>query len=151
MPANYTIREVTTATITVDFDNGQWAVIPITKHQDKEQITSLIGDFLHAGSAFDSADDVPFEVGDTGLALSQAERQEQQRAQAQAELLTYRELRAMAYPSLGDQLDAIYWHRQGVDEPLQALDEEIKSVKSTYPKDLTPITRADYDALVNNA
>lgn len=54
--------------------------------------------------------------------------------------LTYRELRAAAYPTLGDQLDMI-WHAINQGLPLDTTSQfyqAIAQVKETYPKDFNP-------------
>jgi hypothetical protein len=51
--------------------------------------------------------------------------------------LTYRELRAAAYPALGDQLDMI-WHAIDQGTPLDTSSQfyqAISQVKETYPKE----------------
>ena len=53
--------------------------------------------------------------------------------QAKAEYeasLTYKDKRAMAYPSIADQLDKIF------HEGLDAWKAEIQAIKDTYPKDI---------------
>ena len=46
---------------------------------------------------------------------------------------SYREVRVAEYPSVGDQLDALYKARHGDDSELQAIDEKIKIVKAQHP------------------
>lgn len=46
----------------------------------------------------------------------------------------YREERAIEYPTIGDQLDALHKARLGDDTELKALDERISSIKEKYPK-----------------
>ncbi|MCB1724245.1 MAG: hypothetical protein KDJ39_11200 [Gammaproteobacteria bacterium] len=46
----------------------------------------------------------------------------------------YRELRRSAYPSIGDQLDALYKWRKGNDAALQVMDDHIDRVKAKFPK-----------------
>lgn len=51
-----------------------------------------------------------------------------------AEDNNYRELRRIAYPSIQDQLDALYKARQGNTGALEQIDAKIARVKEKYPK-----------------
>ncbi|MGB0713263.1 MAG: XkdW family protein [Gammaproteobacteria bacterium] len=53
---------------------------------------------------------------------------------ADAEKNAYREARHMAYPSVGDQLDALHKARMGDSTELEMLDVVIERVKERYPK-----------------
>ena len=57
------------------------------------------------------------------------EKESQAKAEYEASL-TYKDKRAMAYPSIADQLDKIF------HEGLDAWKAEIQAVKDTYPKDI---------------
>jgi hypothetical protein len=58
----------------------------------------------------------------------------------------YRDLRWEEYPSIESQLDALYWMRQGVVEPIQEIDNQIKAAKEKYPKNQeTNLTLGDLD------
>ncbi|MEN8174811.1 MAG: XkdW family protein [Pseudomonadota bacterium] len=46
----------------------------------------------------------------------------------------YRDLRRSAYPSIEDQLDALYKARHGNDAEVELIDNHIKRVKERYPK-----------------
>lgn len=46
----------------------------------------------------------------------------------------YREKRKASYPSINDQLDALFWARQGDHTQLEEVDEHIRRVKIEYPK-----------------
>lgn len=60
--------------------------------------------------------------------------------------LDYKGARLEEYPSLQDQLDALYWMRQGIMEPIQEIDKKIKEIKEKYPKDQpTNLTVGDLD------
>ncbi|MCU0934807.1 MAG: XkdW family protein [Gammaproteobacteria bacterium] len=62
------------------------------------------------------------------LASAMAEYREEQQNQA------YREAREAEYPSIGDQLDALYKARQGDPSELAAIDARIAEVKGRHPK-----------------
>lgn len=60
----------------------------------------------------------------------------------------YAAIRWYEYPAFEDQLDALYWMRQGVMEPIEEIDRRIKEVKEKYPKDVpTNLTNADLDEM----
>lgn len=46
----------------------------------------------------------------------------------------FREQRVASYPSIADQMDALYKARHGDPSDLQAIDARIKEIKCTYPK-----------------
>jgi hypothetical protein len=46
----------------------------------------------------------------------------------------YREERAFAYPSVSDQLDAMYKARMGDASDLEVIDQQIAEVKERYPR-----------------
>lgn len=47
----------------------------------------------------------------------------------------YKQIRWYLYPSTEEQLDALYWMRHGVMEPIQEIDRRIEESKKQYPKD----------------
>lgn len=148
MATDFTVRAVTPSQLTVDFADGSWANVPIRKGQTKEEILEVIASFNHTLEPFESETDVPFEPGEQGTAfLPQAEATTA--GSNEPELMTYADLRAASYPSVGDQLDALYWARQGSTEQLTVIDSEIDSVKTLYPKDMTPITRVQYNQILD--
>jgi len=150
MAIQYTIREISTSSITVDYDDGSWAVVPINSLMTKQDIEILIGDFQPATSGFSSIDEVPFTVGESGETSTSFEKllqTKQEQIQREQERINHRydyaEIRKRKYPELGDQLDALYWARQGDDTKLQQIDQEIENIKSTFPKDMEPMTEAE--------
>lgn len=62
------------------------------------------------------------------LDRAMAEYRQEQRTEA------YREAREAEYPSIGDQLDALYKERQGDPSELAAIDARIAEVKARHPK-----------------
>jgi hypothetical protein len=47
----------------------------------------------------------------------------------------YKIVRSHFYPDIHDQIDALYWARQGNTQQLEEIDKKIKEVKEKYPKD----------------
>lgn len=150
MTTNFTIREVATSQLVVDFADGSWANVPIRKGQTKEEILQVIASFNNTPEPFDSEEAVPFEPGEQGAA-SKVSIQTTPSASSESNVMTYVDLRASFYPAVGDQLDALYWARQGSIEQLTSIDAEIQSVKAMYPKDMAPITRAEYNQIINTS
>ena len=63
-----------------------------------------------------------------------------------SEPLDYKGARLQEYPTTEEQLDALYWMRQGIMEPIQEIDKKIKEIKEKYPKDQpTNLTVGDLD------
>ena len=152
MSVKFTVREITTHYITVDYEDGTWAQVPLRNDMARDQIENLIADFNHSQTTFASLEEVPFEVGETVIAKntkqSNEERAKELEESRNKEPLTYKQIRAQSYPPLGDQLDALYWARNGDTSHLDDIDAKINEVKALYPKDMTPITRKEYDAMV---
>lgn len=136
MALRYTVREVAVDSVTVDFENGAWAIIPISANMPKEGIEARMRQFAFVPEHFSSTADVPLAAGDEGELLADAELNA-------ARKYTYAEIRAKHYPSLGDQLDAAYWARNGRTEGQEAIDAAIAQVKRAIPKDAAPMTLAE--------
>lgn len=150
MAISYTIREVQEHQLIVDYADGSWAVVPIAAGMSKEQIEDGIGQF--SGQVqFASLADVPFEKGDQGVVLSKEEVTAAAQEAGKSRLLNYAELRQLVYPSLGDQLDAAYWSRQGDDTAQQEIDQSIAETKAMFPKDMEPIKQSEIDAFIEAA
>lgn len=151
MPVSFTVREVSAEALVVDYGDGSWASIPLRNMETKTDILKLIAAFNHGVSKFESAADVPFSVGESGNVQTIQEEAEAAKELAEQRLLTYKELRAPNYPPISDQLDAMYWSRQGDDTAQQDIDALIAGVKESFPKDMEPITQAEFNALLNEA
>ncbi len=63
----------------------------------------------------------------------------------------YSQVRWYSYPSIEEQLDALYWMRQGVMEPIQEIDAKIAEIKQRYPKnEPTNLTCGDLDEMFSD-
>ena len=154
----YTIREIAVDKITVDYEDGSWAQIPIKASFTKEQIEDGIAQFAPQFDQFETIDAVPFAVGEQNTIKTIAEKKTEldaeriaRESKEDSELVTYKEFRLATYPSIGDQLDALYWARKGDTTELDALDAQIQQIKIDYPKNMEPITRAEYQAIIDAA
>lgn len=140
MAVKYTIRTVETDKLTVDYADGSWAEIPLRRSYDAAQIEDLIASFNPQSEHYESVDEVPFKVGQTGEIETFWERQQR----SNATVVDYKTVRGGAYPPISEQLDALYWARKGDSTMLQQMDSLIDSVKESYPKDMPQLTRAEY-------
>jgi|9_EtaG_2_1085328.scaffolds.fasta_scaffold10440_3 hypothetical protein len=118
----FKVTAKTRDTVSVTFDDGSHAVVPVFKGQTKEQIIEAVSGYNN-DPFFDNASDVPVNVDD-----------ELEVPTAVDETVDYRYARKQHYPDIGRQLDALYWAREGDDTQGKKLDAEIKLVKDTIPK-----------------
>lgn len=132
----YTITEVTTSQIKVDYENGTKAEIPLNKSDTNEIIRYSIKAYSGLGPIpFDKTSDVPIAVnfaGDTEDDLSTTNTYD------------YKQIRHAKYPDFGDQLDAAYKARLGDTSEQTTIDAAIAAVKTKYPKDDTKYTDSDF-------
>ena len=122
-----TVKEVTVTSITVEYENGTHALIPIEKQQDKNAIKETVKIYNNTFEPFAKVADVPVSVGDEfdlDPAVEDAD-------------VDYRQARLAHYPRLQKQMDAAYWARQGDDTQQKAVDAEIDNVKTKIPKSWT--------------
>ena len=101
----YTVTEVTTSQIKVDYEDGTKSEIPLNKGMSAEAIRYNIQAWSGSRyTPFDSTSDVPIAVnfaGDTEDDLSTPNEYD------------YKEMRQFKYPAIGDQMDAAYKVRLG--------------------------------------
>tara|TARA_R100000278_G_scaffold1686_1_gene3360 strand:- start:2203 stop:2613 length:411 start_codon:yes stop_codon:yes gene_type:complete len=122
-----TVKEVTVTSITVEYENGTHALIPIEKQQDKNAIKETVKIYNNTFEPFSKVADVPVSVGeefDLDPTVEDAD-------------VDYRQARLAHYPRLQKQMDAAYWARQGDDTQQKAVDAEIDNVKTKIPKSWT--------------
>ncbi len=120
----FKVTAKTVSTVSVEFEDGSHAVVPIAKDLSKEDIIAIAHTYHKANideQAFSKVADVPLEVSDTWLEWVEP-------------IQDYRAARAYHYPNMGKQLDALYWAREGDDTQLKAVDATIKLVKEKIPK-----------------
>tara|TARA_Y100000114_G_scaffold109301_1_gene102752 strand:- start:2120 stop:2530 length:411 start_codon:yes stop_codon:yes gene_type:complete len=123
----FKITEVTTTSVKAEYEDGSWALVPVTKGQDQATIYDLIHTYGNKSIPFDKVSDVPVTISSNYI-------------DASPEIdptVSYEVARDTHYPPVGDQLDALYWAREGDDTNLKAVDEAIKTVKTKIPKGST--------------
>ena len=123
----FKVKEVTTESVKAEFEDGSWAVVPIQKGQTKSAIISEIDMYGNKRAPFAKVSDVPVTVSDDWIDVSAVEATE----------IDYKAARRRHYPSVGHQLDALHWAREGDDTNLKAVDVAIKEVKTKIPKGTT--------------
>ena len=136
----YEIKEVTTSSVKVEYEDGSWANVPIIGTMTKNDIVAGIDAFA-TKPLFSSTSDVPISVGDTGDSTDREEEPEKK-------AITYAVARSRNYPERGDQWDALYWQRKGDDSHITKIDEAIADTKAKWPKDLAVMTETEYNAKV---
>ena len=158
----YTVTDVTTSHILVDFDNGKKALVPIQAGWDKERIEEEISKYVPSTpkvrESFADVTSVPISVGDTNtiesyknvrdnkIKAKQEEalkKVEEDKKKSESQLVSYTAVRSAMYPSIGDQLDALY--HAGVFP--EEMANKIKEVKDKYPKDMEQITAKELTEL----
>tara|TARA_R100001509_G_scaffold96283_1_gene56045 strand:+ start:257 stop:667 length:411 start_codon:yes stop_codon:yes gene_type:complete len=134
----FKITKVDVSTVSVEYDNGSIAEVPIYKSMSLDQIKDSIAGYNNPPNPFDKVEDVPLTVGEEIEYLRSEED----------DTLTYAQARAANYPSVGSQLDALYWERQGDDTQRKLYDAKIKEVKDKIPKSGT-YKRSEVDTLLD--
>lgn len=147
---DFTVRSVATDHIIVDFEDGGWAQVPIQNNWDKARILVEISKFIRFtdGMAFADVESVPMTEGETGTVGSYYDSELAAETARRSVEVGYDAFRARMYPSLGDQMDAMYKARQGDSTQLDAIDAAITQVKADYPKDMTPVTQGEFEDLM---
>tara|TARA_R100001509_G_scaffold80207_1_gene45052 strand:- start:479 stop:928 length:450 start_codon:yes stop_codon:yes gene_type:complete len=146
----FTVREVGVSSITVDFEDGSWAEVPISEEDStKEKLIATIMQFAPK-PPISFVDNMPLSVGeevdpDEHPLTEEAEEEEEVEPR-----LTWEQMRKELYPSLRDQADAMYWSRHGKPELLEEIDAAIKEVKTTIPKGMNPMTRGELSEYLLN-
>jgi hypothetical protein len=168
----YTVTDVTTSHLLVRFENGSQAHVKIEAGWDVARIEEEISKFIVVDIPkveFVNVDDVPLKVGhsndlesymavqtrkseaeriarDEYIRKVDADRKELAKNaldEKRNRLVKYGERRELEYPSIGDQLDALYHARHGDSTMLLAVDKRIKEVKEKYPKDTPDVKAVD--------
>lgn len=139
----FTIREYGTNSVTVDYEDGSWAIVPLN------------GDLLNTKAAL--ADRIKqwgpkAPVSWIGNAVIEAGTQvdtdaaDYQLPTEPEEVITWEDARKNLYPGLDEQADAAYWARNGNTSLQDDIDAKIAEVKTLVPKTWESRTRSEYVA-----
>ena len=134
----FKITKVAVDSVSVEYDNGSNASVPIVKGQTLNHIKDMIAAYNNPPNPFDKVGDVPLTEGQEFEYVRPDED----------DTLTYAQARAANYPSVGSQLDALYWEREGDDTQRKLYDVKIKEVKDKIPKSGT-YKQSEVDTLLD--
>lgn len=137
----YKITDVTATTIDVTYDDGAKATIRLAGDETASSLKALIATFA-TKTAFADASKVPLAKDFEGDTTTDND------SSKVPVIWTYGKARAAHYPHIGDQLDALYWNRQGDSTHLTRINESIADTKTKWPKTLADMTQAEYEAKV---
>lgn len=146
----YIIKEVHSHQITVHYEDGSVAEVPVYDGESKETIEERISQFYHpTTTGFRTTSVVPFSVDEVGsteewdhsnlLSETNVELPEQPE-----QVLTYRDMRQLNYPTIQVQLMAMHEARQGITSSLDAVDAEIISVNTIFNENMPDMTETEY-------
>ena len=135
----FTVREIHTNYVVVDFQDGSWAQVPYQESMNgnREKLIEAISDYAPKPTV-SWINEVPLTVGEV---VDHVNVEEDDTEEA---VLDYKEMRASLYPTVGDQLDAVYWANKGINEPQEQIFKDIEEVKRVVPKDITPMTKTAF-------
>jgi len=126
----FKITKVGTPLTTFEYEGGRNIAIELDAQQNTKTNLSWIAEQLKTKSGIKTEDlSIPlneWQDPDTNITID------------------YKTARRETYPTLAEQLDALYWARQGDDTKQKAIDDEIKVIKDRYTKDMTPFTLAEW-------
>lgn len=124
----------------VEYEDGGWAQIPSIKGWDKTDWHHVINSYAPKG-VVTSADEIPWNIGDEGDTDTDLT----------PELLySWENARWYLYPTIEDQLLAMYESRKGNNIPLTNVDKTITDVNTLIPEDDNKVyTQTEVDAIKN--
>lgn len=155
---NYKVTKVEAHQITVSYPDESWSVIPIFEGESKEVLEERIAQYYHpVTEGVKDVSAIPFVEGEEYVAEEVSSKPipanivVNEEGKVQGELVyDYKALRAMSYPSVEDQLQAMFLARQGDTSLLEDLDDLMKNVNSQYPSDMEPMTMKEYQEMIED-
>ena len=134
----FTVREYSNKDITVDFEDGSYAVVPAPNRPlTRAELCEHILDFNPQVLSWDGP--IPFEVGEV-ISFETETRSPGE----DTTVFDYKHFRKTLYPKVHDQMDAAYWARKGDTAQQEEIDKAIEEVKALIPKTFPPMTRAQF-------
>ena len=141
----FTIREYGTNSVTVDYEDGSWAIVPL--NNDLLNTKAALADHIKQWgpkAPVSWIDNAVIEAG-TQVDTDDADYQLPTVTEPEA-LITWEDARRNLYPGLDEQADAAYWARNGNTSLQEAIDTKIAEVKTLIPKTWETRTRSEYVA-----
>jgi hypothetical protein len=136
----YEITQVQPDEIKIEYSDGGYAFVPVFADDTREEIIERISQFNPKPLViFDSADQVPVSLGETGTVVDT--RQEPVNIDP---LLTYEDLRNRNYPSPMAVALAQRQANLGNTAPLEALWLVFDEVEAEFPETMAPILESVY-------
>tara|TARA_B100000945_G_scaffold279570_1_gene246071 strand:+ start:92 stop:511 length:420 start_codon:yes stop_codon:yes gene_type:complete len=120
----FKIKEIEVNQITVDYDDGSHAIVPIRKGMNEDQIYEVIEVFNTIHNSFDKVEDIPVKADDT---WHEAKIEEEPK-------LNYIQARASAMPRMDEFWHADYLARKGDNSYHTKIDERIDKIYAKFPK-----------------
>ena len=137
----FTIREYGTNSVTVDYADGSWAIVPLT--DEVLNTKAALAKYIQQWGPKPAVTWIDNTVIEAGTEVD-TEASEYQDPTASEQTVTWEEARRSLYPGLDEQADAAYWARNGNTSLQEAVDTKIAEVKTLIPKTWETRTRAEY-------
>lgn len=155
MTFNYTVDKVEAHQLTITYEDGSTAIVPVYADESKEAVEERIATFYFPSTeGFVDVAEVPFVEGETYETDEYNHKPEEipepPAPDPRAIRATYQDLRYHFYPSSLEQCYAMHVARKGDSTLLDEVDAKIDEVDATFPEDMEPITNAEYDTFIDS-
>ena len=127
---NYKITGVSTTQITVEYDDGSWAEIPVHKDSTKSNYLEQIYNFSSEARNIVSVADNPMKIGDEGVVGEGIDT-----TPTVEPTYSWKDVRRDAYPDYQNQLEAWSDHYAGDSTKLDLVKGHVAMVKELIPKE----------------
>ena len=139
----FTIREYGINTVTVDYEDGSWAIVPL--NNDLLNTKAALADHIKQWGPKAPVSWIGNAVIEAGTQVDTDAADYQSPTATEPEaVITWEDARRNLYPGLDEQADAAYWARKGDTSLQEAVDAKIAEVKLLIPKTWETRTRAEY-------
>ena len=128
----YKVTGVSTTQLTVEYDDGSWAEIPLNKNFTKENYLEQIYNFSSEARTIISVASNPMKIGDEGVVGEGFDN-----TPTEEPKYSWKEVRKYGYPDLENQLEAWSDHYAGDSTKLDLVKKHIAMVKELVPKEET--------------
>ena len=126
----YKVTGVSTTQLTVEYDDGSWAEIPLNKNFTKENYLEQIYNFSSEARTIVSVASNPMKIGDEGVVGEGFDN-----TPTEEPKYSWKEVRKYGYPDLENQLEAWSDHYAGDSTKLDLVKKHIAMVKELVPKE----------------
>lgn len=127
---NYKITGVSTTQLTVEYDDGSWAEIPVHQNSTKADYLEQIYNFSSDARTIVSVADNPIKIGDEGVVGEGIDT-----TPIEEPKFSWKDVRRDAYPDLENQLEAWSDHYAGDSTKLDLVKSHVAMVKELIPKE----------------